>query len=176
VNIALLALHVIVGLLFVGHGAQKLFGSFGGQGLEATSGVFHQLGLRPGRLHATAAGGAEFFGGILLALGLFTPFAAAVLIATMVAAIATVHFKNGIWVTSQGYEYNLVLILALFVLAATDAGRYGLDHWIGVSLNGTAWGLGALGAGILGGLGAVEFGRLAGRDRQAGDPARPSAA
>ena len=178
-NIALLALHVLVGLLFAAHGAQKLFGSFDGPGLEGTSGFFDTLGLRPGWLHARAAASAEFFGGILIALGLVTPFAAAALIGVMVAAITTVHFKNGFFATNQGYEFNLVLIGALFVLAAGDAGIYGLDHWFGWSMNGTAWGLGALGAGVIGGFGAVLFGRLVGRDRRRhvrGGPAHPTTA
>jgi putative oxidoreductase len=178
VNIALLALHAIVGVLFAGHGAQKLFGSFGGHGLEGTAGFFEQIGLRPGKLTALAAGATEFFGGILIALGLLTPFASAALIAVMTAAVITVHLKNGVWVTDQGYEYNLVLVLALFALAAADAGRYSVDHLIGLSLGSTAWGLGALGVGILGGLGAVAAGRLAGRERtpRTGNRAHPTAA
>ena len=106
---ALLVLRLVVGLLFVGHGAQKLFGVFGGGGLEATAGMFDSIGLRPGWLHARAAGTAEFLGGALIALGLFTPFAAAALIAVMTAAMITVHARNGIWNTNQGYEFNLVL-------------------------------------------------------------------
>ena len=176
-NIALLALHVVVGVLFAGHGAQKLFGSFGGHGLEGTAGFFEQIGLRPGWLTARMAGASEFAGGVLIALGLFTPIAAALLIATMVAAVATVHFKNGPWVTEQGYEYNLVLIVALFALAATDAGRYGLDHAFGLAMGSTAWGLGALAAGLVGGFGAVAFGRMsARRERRAeGRGGRPVA-
>src|SRR5436189_4080490 len=135
-NIALLVFHVMIGLLFAGHGAQKLFGSFGGPGLDATSGFFDSLGLRPGWLHARAAASVEFVGGILIALGLVAPFAAAALIAVMVAAIATVHFKNGLWNGNQGYEFNLVLMGALFVLAATDAGIYSLDHLFGWTMNG----------------------------------------
>jgi putative oxidoreductase len=166
VNIALLALHVIVGGLFAAHGAQKLFGSFGGHGLEGTAGFFDQIGLRPGKLNATAAGSAELFGGILIALGLLTPFAAAALIAVMTAAVLTVHGKNGIWNTDQGYEFNLVLVLALWVVAASDAGRYGFDHLLGLSLGGVAWGVGALAVGIAGGIGAVAAARIATRERE----------
>jgi len=177
VNIALLALHVVVGVLFAGHGAQKLFGSFGGHGLEGTAGFFENVGLRPGWLTARMAGASEFVGGVLIAFGLLTPIAAALLIATMVAAVATVHFKNGPWVTEQGYEYNLVLILALFVMAATDAGRYSLDHAFGLAMGNTAWGLAALAAGIVGGFGAVAFGRMGARQerRAAGRGGRPIA-
>ena len=86
-DLALLVLRLVVGLLFVGHGAQKLFGVFGGGGLEGTAGMFDSIGLRPGWLHARAAGTAEFLGGALIALGLFTPFAAAALIAVMTVAV-----------------------------------------------------------------------------------------
>src|SRR5437899_1491717 len=109
-DISLLALHVVIGALFVGHGSQKLFGAFGGYGITGTAGWMESIGLKPGRLHAVAAGAAEFFGGALLAAGLVVPFAAAVVIATMITAIITVHARNGVWVTDQGYEYNLVLI------------------------------------------------------------------
>src|SRR5919107_793660 len=98
-DIALLVLRVVVGLFFVGHGAQKLFGKFGGHGLEGTAGFFEQIGMVPGRRHAIAAGSAEFFGGLLLVLGLATPLAAALIIAVMFVAVATVHAKNGPWAT-----------------------------------------------------------------------------
>jgi putative oxidoreductase len=175
-QIALLFLHVVVGCLFAAHGAQKVFGIFGGHGLEGTAGFFDQIGLRPGAFHARVAGFAELFGGILLALGLFTPIAAALLIAVMVVAVATVHFKNGLWNTNQGWEFNLVLVVALFVLAATGGGRLALDHWLSLGMNGNAWGLGALGAGILGGVGAIAAARISGRERRYRHPAHPTAA
>ena len=122
-DLALLVIRLVVGLLFVGHGAQKLFGIFGGGGLEGTAGMFDNIGLRPGWLHARAAGTAEFLGGALLALGLFTPFAAAVLIGVMTTAVITVHGPNGIWNSNQGYEFNLVLAAAVFALAGIGAGN-----------------------------------------------------
>jgi putative oxidoreductase len=130
-DLALIVLRLVVGLLFVGHGAQKLFGVFGGGGLEATAGVFDNIGLQPGWLHARAAGAAEFGGGALIALGLFTPFAAAVLIAVMTAAVITVHAPNGIWNNNQGYEFNLVLVAAVFALAGIGAGSWSLDNAFG---------------------------------------------
>src|SRR3954471_19779332 len=114
-DLALLVLRVVVGLLFVGHGSQKLFGIFGGHGLAGTAGFFDQIGLKPGHLHARAAGHIGVFGGAgargraLSALGLVTPFAAAAIIAVMVAAVMTVHAPKGLWSTEGGYEYNLVL-------------------------------------------------------------------
>ena len=162
-DLALLILRLVVGLLFVGHGAQKLFGVFGGGGLEGTSGMFDNIGLRPGWLHARAAGTGEFLGGALLALGLFTPFAAAALIGVMIAAIATVHAKNGIWNTNQGYEFNLTLIAVVFALAGVGAGAWSLDNAFGFDLHGTVWALAALAAGALGGAASVISGRAAAR-------------
>jgi putative oxidoreductase len=162
-ELALLALRLVVGLGFAAHGTQKLFGVFGGGGIEGTAGVFEQIGLRPGRLHAWSAGSAEFFGGLLIAAGLLTPFAAAALIAVMTAAVLTVHIRNGFFVTNNGYEYNLVLAAALFALAGVGAGDWSLDRALGFDLAGTGWALGALGAGIAGGLGAVYSARFGAR-------------
>ena len=160
-EIALLGLRLVVGLGFAAHGAQKLFGLFGGHGIEGTGGFFEQIGLRPGKLHAWSAGAAELFGGLLIAVGLVTPFAAAALIAVMTAAVVTVHLRNGFFVAANGYEYNLVLAATVFALAGIGAGDWSLDGALDLNLAGTGWALGALGAGILGGLGAVLSGRLA---------------
>src|SRR4051794_10579841 len=130
-DIALLVLRAVVGLLFVGHGAQKLFGSFGGHGIAGTAGFFESLGMRPGRRHAIAAGAAELAGGALLALGLITPLAAALIIAVMTVAIITVHAKNGIWVTDSGFEYNAVIVAACFALAGAGPGEISLDDALG---------------------------------------------
>jgi putative oxidoreductase len=170
-DLALLVLRVVVGLLFVGHGAQKLFGSFGGHGLEGTGGFFENLGLKPGKVHAFNAGAAEFFGGALLALGLLTPVAAVLLIGTMTVAIATVHFSKGIWSTDGGYEYNLVLIAAAAALAGTGPGSWSLDNAFGIDWSGTAWVIGALAVGIIGGLGTMFFGRMVGSHADSGHPA-----
>jgi putative oxidoreductase len=140
-----------------------VFGAFGGHGIEGTGGFFEQIGLRPGKLHARAAGTSEFFGGLLIAAGLFTPFAAAALIGVMTAAVLTVHRSNGFFVTNNGYEYNLVLATVAFALAGIGAGEWSLDNALGLDIAGTAWALGALAAGALGGIGAVLSGRLAPR-------------
>ncbi len=175
-NLGLLILRLVVGLLFVGHGAQKLFGIWGGHGLKGTAGMFENLGLKPARVHATAAALMEFGGGALLALGLLTPFAALVLIAVMTAAVITVHLPKGLWVTGGGYEYNLVLAAAAFALATTGAGSWSLDHALSLSDHGVLWGVGALVIGVVGGLGAVVSGRLQSRrDRHLG-AGHPSAA
>src|SRR5829696_8856878 len=103
------ALRATLGAVFFAHGAQKLFGWFGGHGLEATAGAFDSMGLKPGRRTALLAGGPEAGGGALLALGLLTPAASAALIGVMHQAVKTVHLDKGFFVSDGGYEYNLML-------------------------------------------------------------------
>src|SRR3712207_808273 len=107
----------LVGPLFMGHGAQKLWGKFGGHGLEGTGGFFESLGLSPGRKHAQAAGLAEFTGGALLTAGALTPLASTLISSTMMTAIRKVHGSKGPWVTEGGWEYNAVLIGVATALA-----------------------------------------------------------
>jgi putative oxidoreductase len=159
-ELGLLVLRVVVGALFVGHGAQKLFGLFGGHGVSGTAGFFDQIGLRPGRVHAVASGTAEVTGGLLLALGLVTPLAAVLLTAVMTAAILTVHLRNGLWATANGYEYNLVMIAAAFAVAAVGAGDWSLDNVLDLDVAGAGWALGALGIGLVGGIGAALSSRF----------------
>ncbi len=121
-------LRLAVGGFFFGHGTHKLFGWFGGHGLEATGQMFEQLGLRPGKRHAIAAGAAEAGGGALLVLGAATPVAASVLTATMLTAIKRVHFAKGPWATNGGYEYNVVLIAAVLALAEVGPGPLSVDR------------------------------------------------
>lgn len=158
-NLGLLALRLVVGLLFAGHGAQKLFGAFGGSGIEGTAAGFAKGGLRPPRAHAWIAGLSELGGGLLLACGLLTPLAAAALIGVMSGAILSVHGPKGVWNTQGGYEYNLVLVAAAFALAAIGAGAWSLDNVLGLDLGGAGWGVAALAAGVLGGTLAVVLGR-----------------
>ena len=162
-DIALLALRLVVGLFFVGHGAQKLFGSFGGHGLAGTAGFFDSIGMKPGRRNAIAAGTAEFAGGLLLVLGLLTPLAATLIIGVMVVAIATVHRNKGPWVTDGGWEYNAVLIAVAFALAGASPGEISLDGALGwlPDITGSGWAFGALGIGVLGGVFAVAISRAA---------------
>jgi putative oxidoreductase len=169
-DIGLLVLRLVVGLTFAAHGSQKLFGAFGGAGINGTGALFEQVGLRPGRLHALAAGVFELAGGVLIALGLLTPFAAAALIAVMTAAALTVSVHNGFFVTNNGFEYNLILAAAAFALAGVGAGRWSLDHALGLNLMGTGWALGALAAGVIGGVGTVLSGRVVARETDHGQP------
>src|SRR5207253_2809226 len=99
-DFGLLILRVVVGALLVGHGTQKLFGWFGGYGLEGTGGFFHSLGFRPGRAMAAVAGLSEAGGGLLLALGLLTPLAGAAIVGTLLVA-ASVHVEKGLWGTNR---------------------------------------------------------------------------
>lgn len=125
--LALLIIRLVIGLTMMAHGAQKLFGWFGGYGPKGTGGWMESLGIKPGVLMAVMAGLAEFGGGLLVTVGLFTPVGAALLIVTMVVAIISVHAKNGFWSTANGYEYNLLIIAAAVGLALTGPGAYSLD-------------------------------------------------
>jgi putative oxidoreductase len=157
VTLGRLALRATVGGFFIGHGTQKLFGWFGGHGLEATAQGFESMGLRPGRHHATAAAVAETGGGALLAAGLATPFAASVLTATMITAISRVHLKNGPWAANGGYEYNAVLIGSALALAEAGPGSLSLDRKLGIEKTGGKWSLLALLAGVVGAAGAHVY-------------------
>lgn len=122
-----LALRVPVGIIFAAHGSQKLFGWFGGHGLDGTGQWMASIGLEPGYLMALLAGAAEFFGGLALVLGLLTRPAAVALAFTMVVAIFAVHIGNGLFMSNNGYEFGLALLAASVSLAFTGAGRASLD-------------------------------------------------
>jgi putative oxidoreductase len=149
--IGLLILRLAVGLTMVAHGAQKLFGWFGGYGLAGTGGFMEQLGFVPGRRHALFAGLAELGGGVLLALGLLTPLAATLIISVMFVAVATVHVKHGFFAHQQGYEYNLILAVVALSVAIIGPGALSIDAALGLQDAGPVWGLAALLAGLIGG-------------------------
>jgi putative oxidoreductase len=140
-DIGLLILRVVVGLTLAAHGTQKLFGWFGGPGLERTATMMEQLGFVPGARNARVAGLSEAAGGLLLALGLFTPAAAALVFAVMIVAGASAHLQHGFFIQNGGYEYNLVLGLAALSVAFTGAGRLSIDALFGLRLAGVNWGL-----------------------------------
>ena len=144
---------VAVGLLMAAHGAQKLFGWFGGGGLEGTGAFFGQLGFHPGRLFAIAAALAEFGGGLLIAIGLLGPIGPAIVLADMVVAAISVHWRNGLFATSNGIELPLLYSIAAVRFALTGPGRYSLDAMLGLRWAWTPrviWI--ALAVGIVGGL------------------------
>ncbi|MGG3468431.1 DoxX family protein [Neobacillus pocheonensis] len=130
INIGLLIIRLVIGVLFVGHGAQKLFGWFGGYGLKGTGGWFESIGMKPGVTMALFAGLAELIGGILFTLGLLTPLAGLLIAGTMVMAILKVHAANGLWATANGYEYNLTLLAVAIGVALTGPGQYALDAFL----------------------------------------------
>ena len=165
-DLGLLVLHVLVGLLLFGHGAQKLWGWFGGQGVEGAGAFMAALGLRPGRLHAILAGVGEVVGGGLIALGLLIPLGSALVIAVMVTATIKAHWRNGLWAQNGGFEYPLTNIAIVFALAAVGTGDVSLDAALDLDLAGPGWALAALGAGLVGGLGAVVQGRIASREAE----------
>jgi putative oxidoreductase len=155
-KIGLTAVRLIVGLLFVGHGTQKLFGWFGGPGPEGTGQFFESVGLKPGRKQAIRAGAAETAGGAMLAAGFLTPVAAALITSVMVGAIRSVHAENGPWVTEGGYEYNLTLIGLMAALAEVGPGELSLDRKLGIEVSGPLTAVAAVGTGTAAALVAAE--------------------
>ena len=156
-DVGILILRLVVGLTLAAHGAQKLFGWFGGYGLTTTGTFFEQLGFVPGRRSALLAGMAETGAGVLLALGLATPVGAALAIAVMLVAAVTVHLKQGFFVTKNGYEYTLILGIAALSLAFTGPGAISVDALLGLTDRGAVWGVAALVIGLVGG--AIQLGR-----------------
>ena len=158
-RLGLLLLRLIIGGLFIGHGAQKLFGSFGGFGPDGTGQFFESsLGLAPGKPMAIAAGVSEAGGGALVALGAATPLGSCMLTSTMITAIWKVHRQNGVWASNGGYEYNLILIAALFALADHGPGEWSVDAARGSEMNGATWALLQLALATAGSAGLMALG------------------
>ncbi|MCC6589627.1 MAG: DoxX family protein [Bryobacterales bacterium] len=117
IDAALLVIRLVAGIIFMAHGAQKLFGAFGGPGLTAMVGMLGPVG------YLVSIG--EFFGGLGLIVGFLSRFSAAALIVIMLGAIATVHWENGFFLSPKmGYEYNLALIGLLAAIVLAGPGRY----------------------------------------------------
>ena len=123
-----LALRIPIGIILIAHGSQKLFGWFGGYGLEGTGQWMASIGLTPGYLMALMAGSSEFFGGLFLLLGLLTRPTALVLSFTMIIAIFSVHIGNGLFLANNGYEFGLALLAATVSLAVSGAGKFAIDN------------------------------------------------
>jgi putative oxidoreductase len=122
-----LAVRLPIGIIFVAHGAQKLFGAFGGYGLEGTGQFMASLGLAPGYVMALLAGSAEFFGGLALLFGVLVRPAAAALAFAMLVAIFSVHVDKGLFMANNGYEFALALLAASVSLLVSGAGRLSVD-------------------------------------------------
>ena len=157
----LLLIRLVVGSTLAAHGAQKLFGWFGGGGPHGTATGFEKMGFRAPLALATLAGLSEVGGGTLLAAGLLTPVAAVALTVVMLIAIVTVHWAKGFWATAGGYEYNLAIIAVAVGIAATGPGRISLDRAAGWddALSGAWWGVGAFAVGVVVALLTLTFAR-----------------
>ena len=157
-NDGLLIARLVFGLLMAAHGAQKLFGWFGGHGLAAVGGMFESLGFRPGRLFAIAAGAAELGSGMLIAFGFLGPVGPALMLSVMIVAAISVHWQNGLFSMSNGIELPLLYGAAAAALALTGPGTYSHDALLGLSslwTPGLAWS--TLGLAILGGVGNLAL-------------------
>ena len=147
---------VIVGLVFASHGWAK---AFQGGRISGTARWFDSIGMRPGRLHAVAAATAEMGTGVLLAVGLLTPLAAAGMVAVMVVAGWTVHRSNGFFIVRDGWEYTFMVALMAVAVAGLGPGRISLDHLLGIAddLNGYVGLAIALVVGLVAGAGQVAL-------------------
>jgi putative oxidoreductase len=166
-----LALRLTIGGTFFVHGTQKLFGWFGGYGPDGTGQFFESLGLRPGKRNAVAAGATETGGGMLIALGLATPVAAAGLSAVMITALRTAVWREGIKPATG--EHEVLLAAAAAALTETGPGAPSLDSALGLERSGLGWTLAALSAGAVGSAMAISMGR---RQLAAPAPAAPAEA
>jgi putative oxidoreductase len=133
-DLGLLVLRLVLGLVFVGHGSQKLFGWFGGSGLKVTTGWIEKMGFRPALFWGLMAGLTEFGGGVLLALGLLSPLGSLGVISAMLIAIVKVHWSKGFWNGKGGIEFPLVNLAAALALGLLGPGAYSLDAALGVRM------------------------------------------
>src|SRR4051812_48546627 len=157
-DIGRLVVRLTVGGTFFVHGTQKLFGWFGGYGPEGTGQFFESIGIRPGRRSAMVAGASEAGGGALLALGLFTPLAGALITGVMAQAIRSLKMDKGPFAQDGGWELEALFAAAALVFAEIGPGPVSLDHALGMEHSGTGWALLALGAGLAGPAVVVQAG------------------
>jgi putative oxidoreductase len=152
-NVALLIVRTVIGLVMAAHGAQKLFGWFGGYGLNKTGEFFVQLGFRPGRTFAAAASITEFVSGLLVALGFLGPIGPALMIAVMIVAAISVHWEHGLFAANNGIEVPLLYATAAFGLALAGYGAYSIDALFGLGGRWTPTAtIAVLAVGVLGGF------------------------
>ena len=152
---------IVLGALMAAHGAQKLFGWFGGHGLTAVAGMFESLGFRPGRFFAAAAAGSEVASGLLVVAGLLGPIGPALMLSVMIVAAVSVHWHNGVFAMTNGIEVPLLYGTGALALALTGLGAYSLDAVLGISHLWTpAVTALSLAAGIVGGIGSLLVRRV----------------
>lgn len=154
-DLGLVIVRAAFGLCLAAHGAQKMFGWFGGPGLNRATGFFGSLGLRPARFWAIAAAFAEFGGGLLIALGLLGPVGPALVLAVMIAAAWLVHRAHGFWVSNGGIEYPALLASVALTLALTGFGRYALDDALGLGLHEATYVAAALIVAVIGAAASI---------------------
>ncbi|HEX2913682.1 MAG TPA: DoxX family protein [Chloroflexia bacterium] len=133
-SLALLLLRLVTGAFLAGHGAQKLFGSFGGHGLKGTAGWLESTGLKPGKTWALLGGGSEFTGGLLLVLGFLNPVGSLAALGAMGMASTKFHWGKPIWVTSGGAELPVTNMAVATAIALAGPGKYSLDRAFGIKL------------------------------------------
>lgn len=172
----LLLLRLVIGLTLAAHGAQKCFGMFQGGGLEGTGRWLESVGFRPARRQAMLAGGTELLGGLALAIGLLTPFAAAAIVGVMAVAALAGHGDKGFFVTRGGWEYCFVLAGGAAAVAFTGPGDVSFDHAVGFSGGGNLWGLFAVVLGLAGAAAQLATRRTAVDLRESGEAASPTIA
>ncbi len=131
---ALLIARVVIGLGIFAHGAQKLFGWYGGYGIKGTGGFMETLGFRPGALFATLSGLGEAGGGVLTLLGLLNPIGPALIVMVMITAIGSVHITKGFFVSNGGWELNVLYIAGALLIALAGPGAYSLDGAMNITL------------------------------------------
>jgi len=151
-DLGLLALRLTAGLLMAGHGAQKLFGWWGGPDFKAVADGFAQVGYTPAKFFALLASSSEVLGGLFLALGFLTPLGSAAVIGVMFNAVVGVHWTSGVWAANQGYELPLLFGVIAVTLAFTGPGRLSLDRGWPWADGGARPGLVSLGLGLAGAL------------------------
>lgn len=145
---------IVVGIVFAAHGWAK---RFAGGGIDGTAGWFDSIGMRPGRLHAQLASSTEMLAGLMLAVGLLTPFAAAGIIGVMVVAGWVVHRSNGFFIVKEGWEYTFIVGLMALLLAGLGPGRWSIDWALGIAADLNGW-VGLAIAAILGiGAGVTQL-------------------
>ena len=161
-SIGLLIARLVFGLVMSAHGAQKLFGWFGGYSLTATGGLFEQLGFRPGRVFAAIASLTEVVAGLLIAFGLLGPVGPALMLSVMIVAAVTVHWGKGLFAGTNGMEVPLLYATVAVMLALTGPGLFSLDVLLGLeALWSPAFAAAALAVGVIGGIGNLAARRPA---------------